>query len=83
MDDRTRNGLSRIYDAIAEDINVSKETFLAEFAKCEVIRTKDTPTGWETLLYSVTPLGDCFVRVSENGRKVKLESYEHADDVEE
>lgn len=83
MDNRTRNGLSRLYNAISADINVDKATFLREFERCEIIYTKDTPTGWETLLYRVTPQGDCFVKVSENGGKVKLESYEHADDIEE
>lgn len=82
MDKRTRNGLSRIYDTISEEINVDKETFLREFDKCEIIYTKDTPTGWETLLYRATSQGDCFVRISENDGKVKLESYEHADDIE-
>lgn len=83
MDNRTRNGLSRLYDKISTEINVDKETFLAEFEKCEIIYSKDTPTGWETLLYGVTPNGDGFVRISENGEKAKLESYEHIDDVEE
>lgn len=83
MDNRTRNGLSRLYNAISADINVDKATFLREFEKCETIYTKDTPTGWEILLYRVAPQGDCFVKVSEDGGKVKLESYEHADDVEE
>lgn len=83
MDNRTRNGLSRLYDKISTEINVDKETFLAEFEKCEIIYSKETSTGWETLLYGVTPNGDGFVRISENDGKVKLESYEHADDVEE
>lgn len=83
MDNRTRNGLSRLYDKISTEINADKATFLAEFEKCEIIYSKDTSTGWEALLYRDTPQGDCFVRVSENGGKAKLESYERADDIEE